>query len=133
MNSVVKKQIEMRKIIVILSVIFSVSLISCAQKAEKKTKKTKVTFIELGSVRCIPCRKMEAVLEKVRKEYPNDVKVIFYDVWTEAGKPFAKQYGVKTIPTQVFLDETGKEYFRHVGYFPEKDLIKILKQKGVKN
>jgi len=32
----------------------------------------------------------------------------------------------------VFLDETGKEYFRHVGFFPEEDLVKVLEQMGVK-
>ena len=76
---------------------------------------------------------MEPVLESIRKKYPKDVKVIFYDVWTPAGKPYASQYKVKSIPTQVFLDANGKEYFRHVGYFSEEEVIKILKQKEVKN
>ena len=31
-----------------------------------------------------------------------------------------------------FLDENGKEYFRHVGFFPEEELVKVLQQKGVK-
>ena len=38
----------------------------------------------------------------------------------------------EAIPTQVFLDKDGKEYFRHVGYFPEEDVVTILKMKGVK-
>jgi len=36
------------------------------------------------------------------------------------------------IPTQVFLDKNGKEYFRHEGYFPKDDLVKVLKMQGVK-
>lgn len=47
------------------------------------------------------------------------------------GVTFAKQYNVRSIPTQVFLDENGNEYFRHEGYFPEKELIEVLKRKGV--
>lgn len=101
--------------------------------SEEKKAKTKVTFIELGSVRCIPCRKMVPVMESIKAKYPNDVTVIFHDVWTPKGKPYAKQFGINTIPTQVFLDENGEEYYRHVGYFPEEELIKILKQKGVEN
>ncbi len=101
------------------------------KKAEEKKGKTKVTFIELGSVRCIPCRKMVPVMESIEAKFPKDVTVIFHDVWTARGKPYAKQYGIKTIPTQIFLDENEEEYFRHVGYFPEEELIKILKQKGV--
>ena len=117
-------------IISFLMLIFSVENISA--QAKKNTTKAKVTFIELGSVKCIPCQKMEPVLESIRKKSPQDVNVIFHDVWTAEGKPYAKQYKVKSIPTQVFLDASGKEFFRHVGFFPEEELIKILKQKGVK-
>jgi len=92
----------------------------------------KVTFIELGSVRCIPCQQMQTVMKAIEQKYGSQVKVIFYDVWTDAGSPYGKQYGINAIPTQVFLDETGKEYFRHEGFFPEEELVKILNQKGVK-
>jgi thioredoxin 1 len=94
--------------------------------------KYKVTFIELGSVRCIPCQKMQSVMKSVREKYGKQVNVIFYDVWTPEGKPFGQQYAIQVIPTQVFLDENGKEFFRHEGYFPEEELIKVLKTKGVK-
>jgi len=94
--------------------------------------KYKVTFIELGSVRCIPCQQMQPVMKSIEQKYGKQVKVVFHDVWTEAGAPYAKQYGIEAIPTQVFLDKDGKEYFRHVGFFPEEELIKVLFQKGVK-
>jgi thioredoxin 1 len=100
-------------------------------KAGKGTEKYKVTFIELGSVRCIPCQQMQPIMKSIEAKYGKDVKVIFHDVWTEAGAPYAKQYGIEAIPTQVFLDKDGKEYFRHVGYFPEEELVKVLQQKGV--
>ena len=93
--------------------------------------KYKATFIELGSVRCIPCQKMQPVIKSVEEKYGDQVKVIFYDVWTPGGKEDAKQFDFDAIPTQLFLDENGREYFRHVGFFPEDELVKILKQKGV--
>ena len=93
--------------------------------------KYKATFIELGSVRCIPCQKMQPVIKSVEEKYGDQVKVIFYDVWTPRGKEDAKQFDFEAIPTQLFLDENGKEYFRHVGFFPEDELVKMLKQKGV--
>ena len=91
----------------------------------------KVTFIELGSVNCIPCRMMKQVMKQVEEKYGNQVKIIFYDVWTPEGKPYAAQYGIRAIPTQVFLDKNGKEYFRHAGFFPFDELEKILRQEGV--
>jgi thioredoxin 1 len=99
--------------------------------AENNDNNYKVTFIELGSVRCIPCQQMQPVMKSVGQKYARQVKVVFHDVWTEGGAPYAKQYGIESIPTQVFLDSVGKEYFRHVGFFPEEELIKVLKQKGV--
>lgn len=91
-----------------------------------------VTFVELGSVRCIPCKKMVPIMDEIKKEYAEQVKVIFYDVWTDEGKPYAEKYKIRLIPTQVFLDKDGKEYFRHEGFFPKEELVKILEQKGVK-
>ncbi len=99
-------------------------------KTEPKTKSL-VTFIELGSVNCIPCRQMEPVMKAIEEKYPEKVKVVFYDVWTQAGRPYAQQYGIRVIPTQVFLDENGKEFFRHEGFFPLAEIEKLLKDKGV--
>lgn len=101
------------------------------EKSNSDNIKYKVTFIELGSVRCIPCQKMQPVMKSIDKKYGDKVNVVFHDVWTEAGAPFAKKYGIEAIPTQVFLDENGKEFFRHEGFFPEEDLIKILNTKGI--
>jgi thioredoxin 1 len=95
-------------------------------------RKYKVTFIELGSVRCIPCQQMQVVMKSIETRYSKEVKIDFYDVWTEAGKPFGVKYGIESIPTQIFLDQTGKEYFRHTGFLAEAELVKILQIKGVK-
>jgi thioredoxin 1 len=111
--------------------IFTVSNSQIAGK-EKNTAKYKVTFIELGSTRCIPCQKMQPVMKSIEQKYGDQVKVVFHDVWTEAGAPYGKQYNIEAIPTQVFLDENGKEFFRHVGYFPEEELVKVLKEHKVK-
>jgi thioredoxin 1 len=97
----------------------------------KVATKYKVTFIELGSVRCIPCQQMQEVMKSIETKYGKQVKVVFHDVWTPEGKPFGEKYGIEAIPTQVFLDENGKEFSRHVGFFPEEDLMKVLKTKGV--
>jgi thioredoxin 1 len=94
--------------------------------------KYKVTFIELGSVRCVPCRQMQPIMKSIEEKYSSQVKVIFYDVWTEAGKPMADKYNIQAIPTQVFLDANGKEFSRHEGFFPEEELVKVLQTKGVK-
>lgn len=101
-------------------------------KEQNKPKNIKVTFVELGSVRCIPCKKMQPIMEEIKREYKGQVKVVFHDVWTDEGRPYAYTYKIRVIPTQVFLDKDRKEYFRHEGFFPKEELIKVLKIKGVK-
>lgn len=64
----------------------------------------KVTFIELGSVRCIPCQKMQKVMESVEKKYGEQVNTIFYDVWTSEGKPYAEKYKINL--TRIIHDFT---------------------------
>jgi len=123
------KQIKL--LVFSLLILFSTAC-SSQNKAKDKQEKVKVTFMELGSVRCIPCQKMQKVMASVEEKFGTQVKVEFHDVWTPEGKPFADKYKIGSIPTQIFFDENGKEYFRHVGYFEETELIKILKQKGVK-
>ncbi|PKL24759.1 MAG: thioredoxin [Spirochaetae bacterium HGW-Spirochaetae-3] len=90
-----------------------------------------VTFIELGSVNCVPCKAMQPVMDSIRQKYPDQVSVVFYDVWTDEGQPYGRQYGIRVIPTQVFLNKDGKEFFRHEGFFPEEELLKILALGGV--
>jgi thioredoxin 1 len=89
----------------------------------------KVTFLELGSVGCIPCKMMRPIMKQIEEKYP-DVKVVFHDVRKPEGKEYARKYNIRVIPTQVFLDKDGKEYFRHEGFFPEEEVEKVLARGG---
>lgn len=92
----------------------------------------KVTFVELGSVNCIPCKQMQPVMKAIEEKYGDQVKVVFHDVWKTEEKHYAQKYGIKLIPTQVFLDENGKEFHRHEGFYPEAEIDKVLQMKGLK-
>ena len=91
-----------------------------------------VTFIELGSVNCIPCKMMQPVMKELESNYPNDLRVLFYDVWTDEESHYAREYDIRVIPTQVFLDENGDEFYRHEGFFPYEQIVEVLSRKGVR-
>jgi len=38
---------------------------------------------------------------------------------------------VEMIPTQIFLDASGKELFRHTGFFGKEDILAKWKELGV--
>jgi thioredoxin 1 len=117
---------------VLISLLLISFLASINILAQSKEVKPKVTFVELGSVNCIPCKQMQPIMKSIEEKYGEQVKVVFYDVWKSDQKKYAQQYGIKLIPTQVFLDENGKEFFRHEGFYPEAEIDKLLQGKGLK-
>jgi thioredoxin 1 len=92
--------------------------------------KYQVTFLELGADRCIPCKKMQPIMKEIAAMFPDRVQVVFYDVWKDSAP--AEKYGIQLIPTQVFLDQKGKEITRHVGLFPKEEILELLKKHGIR-
>jgi thioredoxin 1 len=91
----------------------------------------KITFVELGSVNCIPCRKMQPIMKSIEEKYGGQVKVVFYDVWKPDQRHYAQIYGIRLIPTQIFLDEDENEIMRHEGFFPEEEIDAFLRAQGL--
>ena len=88
----------------------------------------KPVLLELGSHSCIPCKKMMPILAELSTEQMAFV-VSFVDVWAVEGK--SKQYGIKSIPTQIFFDKDGEELFRHAGFYPKEDILAKWKEFGI--
>jgi len=97
------------------------------------TKAQNIILICQGGIRSV---KVANLLN--RQGYPNVANLEGgITMWKAQGLPIESNItaggcGCNSIPTQVFLDEKGKEFYRHVGFFPEEELIKVLKTKGVK-
>jgi thioredoxin 1 len=86
-------------------------------------------LLDLGATTCIPCKKMAPVLEELKTEYEGRLDVEFVDVWKVPG--VANQYGVTSIPTQIFFDASGKELFRHQGFFGKDEIVSKWADLGV--
>ena len=86
-------------------------------------------LVDLGAGKCIPCKMMAPVLEALKKEYAGRMEVEFIDVWKnpDAGKA----YSIQIIPTQIFYDATGKELFRHEGFYSKEDILAKWQKLGV--
>ena len=100
-----------------------------APETAMATKSGLPRLVDLGADKCIPCKMMAPVLEQLRKEQAGKLDVVFIDVWKnpDAGR----EYGIKLIPTQVFFDAKDKEFFRHEGFFPKKDILAVFKKHGI--
>ncbi|MDA3910143.1 MAG: thioredoxin family protein [Bacteroidales bacterium] len=86
----------------------------------------KMTFLEFGAKNCSACKRMEIVLEEVREKYPNYVKVVFVNVTLPQNQDMLNYFGISMIPTQLFLDEAGNEFFRHTGYYSTEEICKLI-------
>lgn len=86
-------------------------------------------MLELGSVGCRPCDMMVPILDELRIDYVGRLSVEFYDVRKDPSP--AQKYRIRLIPTQIFLDAEGNEFFRHEGYYPKEEIVKVLADMGV--
>jgi thioredoxin 1 len=86
-------------------------------------------LVDLGSTTCIPCKMMAPILEELKKEYAGRLQVEFLDV--VANPDSATPYKISLIPTQIFFDASGKERFRHEGFFSKEDILAKWKELSV--
>ena len=87
-------------------------------------------LIDLGSKSCIPCKLMAPILEDLKKQYAGKMDVEFVDVSIRENLPKARQYGIRMIPTQIFLDANGKELWRHEGFISGFGILDKFRELG---
>ena len=97
--------------------------------AQHQAGKNLPKLIDLGADKCIPCKMMAPILEGLRREYEGRMEVIFIDVWKN--QDAGGQYGIRLIPTQIFFDASGKELYRHEGFFAKEDILAKWRELGI--
>jgi len=97
---------------------------------DKARASGRASLVDFGSTGCVPCDMMAPILETLREKYKDKVNVLFIHVGEEP--ILASRYGVQTIPIQIFFDKSGKEFFRHVGFFPQDQIETKISEMGSK-
>ena len=86
-------------------------------------------LVDLGADKCIPCKAMAPILKELKQEYAGKMDVQFIDVWKDPDA--GTEYGIQIIPTQIFYDASGKELFRHTGFYGKEDILGKWKDLGI--
>lgn len=86
-------------------------------------------LVDLGRGFCIPCKMMAPILEELKEEYDGRLDVECIDVGKN--REAVRKYGIRLIPTQIFLDGSGKEVFRHEGFMSKDDILEAWERHGV--
>lgn len=86
----------------------------------------KPAIIEFARPLCPICKEMEGTLLEVKTRYRNQLEIKF--AYVEPDEYLFKKFHIIIVPTQVFLDATGKEVYRNEGTFPKDRLLSKLKE-----
>lgn len=86
-------------------------------------------LVDLGADECIPCKMMAPILEELKQEYAGKLDVEFIDVWKNPLE--GRKYGIRAIPTQIFYDAKGNEFYRHMGFFSREDILAVFSKRGI--
>jgi thioredoxin 1 len=85
-------------------------------------------LVDLGTTTCAPCKAMLVVVAELERSYADQLVVEFINVQQQ--EDASREYGVKVIPTQVFLDPDGKELFRHTGFYATEAIAAKWRELG---
>jgi len=81
-------------------------------------------FLYFSAPWCSPCRTLGPVMDKVKEE---GIAVNKINIDEEANTEITSEYAVRSIPTVVLVDESGKEFARTVGAHPLNHYINQYK------
>ncbi len=87
------------------------------------------TLVEFGGKKCLNCRRMMPILEELKTEYVGKIEVRTVDVFED---PLSgRTHGIRVIPTQIFFDASGREVYRHEGFFSKGQILAAWAAHGV--
>jgi thioredoxin len=96
------------------------------KEQEWKYKGTVPAIIDFYADWCGPCKMVAPVLEELAKEYED--KLIIYKVDTEAEMELSAVFGIQSIPTFLFIPQTGMPMMQP-GAFPKKVFKEVIEEK----
>lgn len=87
-------------------------------------KGSKPAVIDFYADWCGPCKMLSPILEALSTEYPN---VDFYKINTEDEVELAATFGIRSIPTLLFLPVNGEPRMS-VGAMPKEGFVKAFNE-----
>lgn len=79
---------------------------------------------------CAPCRMVAPVLEELSKEYNG--KIDIFKVDTEAEQELAAVFGIRSIPSILFIPQTGQPRMS-MGALPKESFVQLINDILLKN
>lgn len=91
-----------------------------------KSEKGLPLVVDFSASWCGPCHMLKPVFEEVKKKYAGKIEFMTVDI--DSFPDLAGQYGIQAVPTIVFINATGKEEDRSVGYVDKIEIEKRIEK-----
>jgi len=81
-------------------------------------------LVDFYATWCGPCKTLGPILEQVKDELGDQVKIVKIDV--DKNQPLAAQYNVRGVPTMI-LYKAGKQVWRQSGVLEKSAIVEVVK------
>lgn len=75
---------------------------------------------------CAPCKMVAPILEELSEEYQGKVKI--YKVNTEVEQELSAVFGIRSIPSILFIPTDGRKPMMQAGALPKESLTQIIEK-----
>ena len=96
---------------------------------DRALKSGRPVLADFGRGVCIPCKKMQPILETLAEEYKGKAEVLIIEI--DKHRALTRRFKIRLIPTQIFFDARGNEVYRHEGFMGREAIVIKLREMGV--
>lgn len=109
---------------------FKEKVFDYSTQADWKYQGSLPAIIDFYADWCGPCKMVAPILEELSEEYKD--RLVIYKVDTEVEQELAAVFGIRSIPTLLFIDSNG-EPMMQPGAFPKPVFKKVIEERLLVN
>ena len=95
------------------------------EKLSDILQSSQLTLVDFYATWCGPCRMMHPVLEQLKKELGDSIRIVKVDV--DKNEAVAMQMRIQSVPTLMIFKE-GEMKWRQSGAMPSSELKRVIAQ-----
>lgn len=95
------------------------------EKLSDIIQSSQLTLVDFYATWCGPCRMMHPVLEQLKKELGDSIRIVKVDV--DKNESVAMQMRIQSVPTLMIFKE-GEMKWRQSGVMPSSELKRVIAQ-----